>query len=112
MTSEQIEELMREICSIPLLTQEEELELLEKIQAKGADCDEMQKLEKANMRFVVSLVGQYKNQGLELEELLEAGKERHRRAALTYRADSDISFLRHAVGQMRQCIQAAIDLKK
>ena len=74
MTSEQIEELMREICSIPLLTQEEELELLEKIQAKGADCDEMQKLEKANMRFVVSLVGQYKNQGLELEELLEAGE--------------------------------------
>ena len=112
MTSEQIEELMREICSTPLLTPEEESELLEKIQAKDADCDEMRKLEKANMRFVVSLVGQYKNQGLELEELLEAGKEGLRRAALTYRADSDISFLRHAVGQMRQCIQAAIELKK
>ena len=112
MTNEQIEELMREICSTPLLTPEEESELLEKIQAKDADCDEMRKLEKANMRFVVSLVGQYKNQGLELEELLEAGREGLRRAALTYRADSDISFLRHAVGQMRQCIQAAIDLKK
>ena len=112
MTNEQIEELMREISSTPLLTMEEELELLEKIQAKGADCYEMQKLGKANLVYVVSLVRQYKNQGLELEELLEAGKEGLRRAALTYRADSDISFLRHAVGQMRQCIQAAIDLKK
>ena len=112
MTNEQIEELMREICSIPLLTQEEELELLEKIQAKDADCDEMRKLEKANMRFVVSLAAQYQNQGLELEELLEAGKEGLRRAALTYRSDSDIRFLRYAVGQMRQSILAAIELKK
>lgn len=112
MTNEQIEELMREICSTPLLTMEEELELLENIQAKGADCDEMQKLEKANMRFVVSLVSQYQNQGLELDELIEAGKEGFRRAALTYRSDSDIRFLRYAVGQMRQYIQAAIELKK
>ena len=35
MTTEQIEELMREICSAPLLSKDEELELLEKIQAKG-----------------------------------------------------------------------------
>ena len=112
MTNEQIEELMREICSTPLLTPEEESELLEKIQAKDADCDEMRKLEKANMRFVVRLVGQYKSQGLELEELLEAGKEGLRRAALTYRSDSDIRFLRYAVGQMRQSILAAIELKK
>ena len=112
MTNEQIEELMRVICSTPLLTPEEESELLEKIQAKDADCDEMRKLEKANMRFVVSLAAQYQNQGLELEELLEAGKEGLRRAALTYRSDSDIRFLRYAVGQMRQSILAAIELKK
>ena len=112
MTNEQIEELMREICSTPLLTPEEESELLEKIQAKDADCDEMRKLEKANMRFVVSLAAQYQNQGLELEELLEAGKEGLRRAALTYRSDSDIRFLRYAVGLMRQSILAAIELKK
>ena len=112
MTNEQIEELMREISSTPLLTMEEELELLEKIQAKGADCYEMQKLGKANLVYVVSLVRQYKNQGLELEELLEAGKEGLRRAALTYRSDSDIRFLRYAVRQMRQCMQYAIDFKK
>lgn len=112
MTNEQIEELMREISSTPLLTMEEELELLEKIQAKGADCDEMQKLGKANLVYVVSLVRHYKNQGLALEELIEVGKEGHRRAALTYRSDSDISFRKYAVGQMRQCIQAAIELQK
>ncbi len=112
MTSEQTEELMREISSTPLLTLEEELKLLEKIQAKGADCDEMRNLGKANMRFVVSLAIQYQYQGLELEELLEAGKEGLRRAALTYRSDSDIRFLRYAVGQMRQSILAAIELKK
>lgn len=112
MTNEQINELLLEIGRTPLLSQEEELELVEKIQAKGADCYEMQKLGKANLVYVVSLVRQYKNQGLELEELLEAGKEGLRRAALTYRSDSDIRFLRYAVGQMRQSIQAAIDFKK
>ena len=112
MTNEQINELLLEIHRTPLLSMEEELELLEKIQAKGADCYEMQKLGKANLVYVVSLVRQYKNQGLELEELLEAGKEGLRRAALTYRSDSDIRFLRYAVGQMRQSILAAIELKK
>ena len=112
MTNEQIEELLLEIHRTPLLSMEEELELLEKIQAKGADCDEMQKLGKANLVYVVSLVRQYKNQGLELEELIEAGKEGVRRAARTCRSDSDISFRKYAVGQMRQCIQTAIELKK
>ena len=112
MTNEQIEELLLEIHRTPLLSMEEELELLEKIQAKGADCYEMQKLGKANLVYVVSLVRQYKNQGLELEELIEAGKEGVRRAALTYRSDCDISFRKYAVGQMRQCIQTAIELKK
>ena len=112
MTNEQIEELLLEIGRTPLLTLEEELELLETIQDKGTDCDEIRKLEKANMRLVVSLVCQYQNQGLELEELIEVGKEGLRGAALTYRPGSDIRFLTYAVGQMRQCIQAAIDLKK
>lgn len=112
MTNEQINELLLEIHRTPLLSMEEELELLEKIQAKGTDCYEMQKLGKANLVYVVSLVRQYKNQGLELEELLEAGKEGLRRAALTYRSDSDIRFLRYAVRQMRQCMQDAIDFKK
>lgn len=111
MTNEQIEELMREICSTPLLTPEEESELLEKIQAKDADCDEMRKLEKANMRFVVSLATQYQNQGLELEELISIGNEGLLEAAVKYEPNPDSKFISFIVPIIRQRILQAIESK-
>ena len=75
---------------------------------KGADCDEMKQLEKANMRFVVSLVNQYQHRGLVLEELVEAGKAGLRKAAEDYDLDSEAKFIAHAVPQMRQSIEELI----
>ncbi len=67
MTNEQIDELLAEIGRAPLLIREEELALLKAVKEKGTDCIDMTQLEKANMRFVVSLVSQYQNRGLTLE---------------------------------------------
>ena len=73
MTNEQIDELLAEIGRAPFLTREEDQVLLKAVKEKGADCDEMKRLEQANMRFVVSLVSQYQHRGLTLEELIAVG---------------------------------------
>ena len=108
MTNEQIDELLAEIGRAPLLTKEEELALLRAVKEKGTDCDEMKQLEKANMRFVVSLVSQYQHRGLTLEELIEAGKTGLRNAAEDYDLDSETKFIAFAVHQMRQSIEELI----
>lgn len=68
MTNEQIDELLAEIGRAPFLTREEEMALLKTVKQKGCGCNEMKQLEKANMRFVVSLVSQYQHQGSDYSE--------------------------------------------
>lgn len=108
MTNEQIDDLLIEICRAPFLTRDKELALLKAVKEKGIDCDEMKQLEKANMRFVVSLIKQYLHRGLTLEELIEAGKTGLRNAAQNYDLDSDSKFIAYAVTQMRQSIKDVI----
>lgn len=112
MTNEQIDELLAEIGRAPFLTREEELALFKAVKEKGTDCDEMKRLEAANMRFVVSLANQYQHCGLTLEELIEVGKASLRNAAESYDLDSDSKFITYAVPQMRQSIEQTIAATK
>lgn len=104
MKIENLDEFLREICQVKLLSTEEELELLKAVKEKGPDCDELERLCWANMRFVVSLVRQYQHRGLSIEELIEVGAEGLKKAALAYDFDSGFGFLHYAVPVMRQCL--------
>ncbi len=109
MRIENIDKFLQEIGRVPLLTKEEELALLKAVQEKGQDCDEMEQLCQSNMRFVVSLVRQYQQRGLTLEELITIGIEGMKKAALTYNLNGDVKFLHYAVSVMRQCLEDAIE---
>lgn len=108
MTNEQIAELLADIGHAPLITCEEERVLLKAVKEKGCDCDEMKRLEAANMRFVVSLINQYQHRGLTFKELIEAGKASLRIAIENYDLDSDIKFITYAVTKIRQNIEELI----
>ena len=107
MTNEQIDEMLAEIGRFPLITVEEERVLLKAVKEKGRDCNEMKRLEQANMRFVVSLANQYQHRGLSLEELIEVGKAGLRKAAENYDLDSNTKFITYAVTQMCQALEQA-----
>ena len=107
-----LDELLVEIGRSSLLTHEEELALLKAVREKGTDCDEMEQLEKSNIRFVVSVANQYQKQGLTLEELIEAGTKGLRKGAMKYNFEADFSFIAYAVWWIRQSIMQAIEEKK
>ena len=111
MTNEQIDKLLAEIGRVPLITVEEEQVLIKAVKEKGTDCNEMKRLEQANMRFVVSLVNQYQHRGLTLEELIEVGKASLRNAILSYDSATECKFISYAVTQMRQSIELSIAKK-
>ena len=111
MTNEQIDALLADICRAPLLTPAEERALLNSVKEKGLDCDEMKRLEQANMRFLVSLIKQYQHRGLALEELIAVGKAGLREAIEEYNLESDSKFITAAVQCMRQRIEQAIAKK-
>ena len=104
-----MEEFLKEICRTPLLSADEEKALCKAVQEKGTDSDEMRRLEKGSMRFIVSIANQYKDRGLTLMELIEAGTDGLRESAMTYDASHDIKFIAYAVRWIRQSILQAIE---
>ena len=108
MKIENLDKFLQEIGRAPLLSADQELELLKAIREKGSDCDEMEQLCQSNMRFVVALAAQYQNRGLKLEELISIGVEGLKKAALSYNLDGNVKFLHYAVSVMRQCLEEAV----
>ena len=112
MKEKNLDEYLAEIGRAELLTIDEELELVKAVQEKGVDCDEMKRLEKTNARFVVSVANQYQNKGLTIWELIEAGTEGLRKAALKYEFKYDFKFMPYAVWWVRQAILQEIESRK
>ena len=108
MKIEKLVEFVNEISREKLLTSEEELSLIKAVQEKGPDCEEAEQLVKANLRFVVSLVIQYQNRGLSVEELISIGAEELRKSILNYDLSGDTNFIRHLVALLRVRFEDAI----
>jgi len=108
MKIENLDKFLQEIGHAPLLSADQELELLKAIREKGSDCEEMEQLCQSDMRFVVALAAQYQHRGLKLEELIPIGIEGLKKATMTYDFESNNDFKKHAVSVMRQYLEEAV----
>jgi RNA polymerase primary sigma factor len=97
---------LREIGETPLITADEEVELAKKI--KLGDQDSLEKLTKANLRFVVSVAKQYQNQGLSLADLINEGNIGLIKAAKRFDETRGFKFISYAVWWIRQAILQAL----
>ena len=104
--SEALEKYLSEIGREELLSSDEEVELAQRIR-KG-DRKALERLTKANLRFVVSVAKQYQNQGLSLPDLINEGTLGLIRAAEKFDETRGFKFISYAVWWIRQSILQAI----
>ena len=104
--SESLEKYLQEIGHEELLSTYEEVELAQRIR-KG-DRKALDKLTKANLRFVVSVAKQYQNQGLSLPDLINEGNLGLIKAAEKFDETRGFKFISYAVWWIRQAILQAI----
>jgi len=101
-----IDNYLKEIGKINLLSIDEEVELARRI--KAGDEEALQKLINANLRFVVSVAKQYQNQGLSLADLINEGNLGLMRAAKRFDESRGFKFISYAVWWIRQAILQAL----
>ena len=104
--NDSLEKYLSEIARIELITPEEEVELAKKI--KQGDEEALEKLTKANLRFVVSVAKQYQGHGLTLSDLINEGNVGLIKAAQRFDETKGFKFISYAVWWIRQSIMLAI----
>ena len=105
-TDQSLEKYLQEIGEVPLLAPEEEIELAKRI--KRSDQVALEKLTKANLRFVVSVAKQYQGQGLSLGDLINEGNLGLIKAANRFDETRGFKFISYAVWWIRQSILQAL----
>ncbi|MBQ7213398.1 MAG: RNA polymerase sigma factor RpoD/SigA [Bacteroidales bacterium] len=104
--SASLDKYLQEIGKEELITVEEEVELAQRI--KRGDRTALEKLTKANLRFVVSVAKQYQNQGLSLPDLINEGNLGLIKAAEKFDETRGFKFISYAVWWIRQSILQAL----
>lgn len=108
--SDSIEKYLYDIARIDLLSIEEEIVLAQKI--KKGDQSALDRLVKANLRFVVSVAKKYQNQGIRLSDLIAEGNIGLIKAAQRFDETKGFKFISFAVWWIRQSIMVAIAEQK
>ncbi|MFZ9661055.1 MAG: sigma-70 family RNA polymerase sigma factor [Chitinophagaceae bacterium] len=104
--SQSLEKYLQEIGKVEMISAEEEVQLAGKI--REGDLRALDRLTKANLRFVVSVAKQYQNQGLSLPDLINEGNFGLIKAAQRFDETRGFKFISYAVWWIRQSIMQAL----